>query len=134
MADAVGRFHWLVIDTVDPDAIAPFWCELLGVEQRGWFADDYLMLTADDHTPPVAFQRVPEAKAFKNRLHVDLQVDDLDEAEKKVVDAGGKSARRRAIRTGRRNSSQVEVLSGLAAGERVLVSTYAAYANAPRLQ
>lgn len=51
-----------------------------------------------------------------------------------VVDAGGKSARRRAIRTGRRNNSQVEVLSGLAAGERVLVSSYAAYASAQRLQ
>lgn len=51
-----------------------------------------------------------------------------------VVDAGGTSARRREIRTGRRNNSQVEVLSGLAAGERVLVSSYAAYANARRLQ
>ena len=89
MADAVGRFHWLVIDTVDPDAIAPFWCALLGVEQRGWFADDYLMLTTNDHAPPVAFQRVPEPKAVKNRLHVDLQVEDLDQAYERIVALGG---------------------------------------------
>jgi len=35
--EAIGRFHWLVIDTVDPAGIAPFWCALLGVEERGWF-------------------------------------------------------------------------------------------------
>ena len=73
MPDAIGRFHWIVIDTVDPARIAPFWCALLGVEQRGWFGDDYLMLTADEGAPPVAFQRVPEAKSVKNRLHIDLQ-------------------------------------------------------------
>ena len=44
MAEAIGRFHWLVIDTVDPARIAPFWCRLLGVRERGWFGDDYLML------------------------------------------------------------------------------------------
>ena len=92
MADAVGRFHWLVIDSVDPDAIAPFWRALLGVEQRGWFADDYLMLTGDEHTPQIAFQRVPEAKSGKNRLHVDVQVDDLDEAVSRIRALGGSTA------------------------------------------
>jgi predicted enzyme related to lactoylglutathione lyase len=90
MADgAIGRFHWLVIDTVDPARIAPFWCALLGVEERGWFGDDYLMLTADGGAPPVAFQRVPEAKSIKNRLHVDVEVDDLDRAFTKIVALGG---------------------------------------------
>jgi predicted enzyme related to lactoylglutathione lyase len=90
MADeAIGRFHWLVIDTVDPAGIAPFWCALLGVQERGWFGDDYLMLTTDGGAPPVAFQRVPEAKSVKNRLHVDLAVDDLDDAFAKIVALGG---------------------------------------------
>jgi HlyD family secretion protein len=43
-------------------------------------------------------------------------------------------AERRAIRTGRRNNAQIEVLSGLAPGERVIVSGYAAFGNAARLQ
>ena len=51
-----------------------------------------------------------------------------------VLDAGGRGADRRAIRTGRRSSSQVEVLSGLAPGERVVVSAYAGFNNAARLQ
>ena len=94
MADAVGRFHWLVIDTVDPDAIAPFWCALLGVEQRGWFADDYLMLTRNESTPPVAFQRVPEGKSVKNRLHLDLRsATSMAEEKARVLGLGAREFR-----------------------------------------
>ena len=89
MPEAIGRLHWIVIHTVDPARIAPFWCALLGVRERGWFGEDYLMLTADGGAPPVAFQRVPEAKAVKNRLHVDLAVDDLDGAFARIVALGG---------------------------------------------
>jgi predicted enzyme related to lactoylglutathione lyase len=92
MADGIGRFHWLVIDTVDPAGIAPFWCELLGVRERGWFGDDYLMLERDDHTPGIAFQRVPEAKAVKNRLHVDVDVADMDAAVARILELGGSIA------------------------------------------
>ena len=51
-----------------------------------------------------------------------------------VLDADGRGARRRAIRTGRRNHGQVEVLGGLAPGERVIVSSYAAWGKAARIE
>lgn len=51
-----------------------------------------------------------------------------------VLDQQGTLARRRAVRIGRRSQSQVEVLAGLAADERVLVSSYAAYGASPLLQ
>lgn len=51
-----------------------------------------------------------------------------------VLDQSGSLAERRPIRTGRRNNSQVEVLSGLVAGERVIVSSYSGYGKADRLQ
>lgn len=51
-----------------------------------------------------------------------------------VLDAGGTAAERRAVRVGRRNNAQLEVLAGLAAGERVILSSYAAYGNSARLQ
>jgi HlyD family secretion protein len=51
-----------------------------------------------------------------------------------VLGAGGATAERRAIRIGRRSNSQIEVLSGLAPGERVIVSGYAAFGKAERLQ
>lgn len=51
-----------------------------------------------------------------------------------VVDADGRGASRRALRLGRRNSAQVEVAAGLAAGERVIVSSYARFGATERLQ
>ncbi|MCJ2189060.1 efflux RND transporter periplasmic adaptor subunit [Novosphingobium beihaiensis] len=42
-----------------------------------------------------------------------------------VLDADGRHARRRAVRTGRRNPEQVEVLSGLKPGERIVLSNTA---------
>lgn len=51
-----------------------------------------------------------------------------------VLARDGRTAGRRTIRVGRRNNSQVEVASGLAPGERVIVSSYATYGKAERLQ
>lgn len=51
-----------------------------------------------------------------------------------VLSADGRGAVRRAIRTGRRNHAQVEVLDGLAPGERVIVSSYAAWGKAARIE
>ncbi|MCH1926593.1 efflux RND transporter periplasmic adaptor subunit [Shewanella sp. C32] len=47
-----------------------------------------------------------------------------------VVSADGKTAQRRAITLGRENGTQVEVVSGLAAGESVIVSPYKEFNNA----
>ncbi|SHM86394.1 HlyD family secretion protein [Duganella sacchari] len=50
-----------------------------------------------------------------------------------VLDAAGRHAERRAIRAGRRNNRHVEILAGLNAGDKVILSSYAAYGNSPRL-
>ncbi|MEX5748081.1 efflux RND transporter periplasmic adaptor subunit [Massilia sp. X63] len=51
-----------------------------------------------------------------------------------VVDKDSGRAGKRAVRLGRRNNSQVEVLSGLAAGEQVIVSSYGPFGKAEQLQ
>ena len=47
-----------------------------------------------------------------------------------LVDAEGHSARRVPIRLGRQNAEHYEVISGLSAGDRVLVSGYEALGDA----
>jgi predicted enzyme related to lactoylglutathione lyase len=90
MSHAIGTARWIVIDSVEPDALVPFWCALLGVERAGRFGADYVLLTNGDGTvPPVAFQQVPEAKSAKNRMHLDITVDDVHEATRRVEDLGG---------------------------------------------
>jgi HlyD family secretion protein len=51
-----------------------------------------------------------------------------------VVAANGETAERRTIRTGRRSNSQIEVLAGLSDGEKIIVSSYAGFGRAERLQ
>lgn len=51
-----------------------------------------------------------------------------------VVDSDGQGAKRRPIRVGRRSNSQLEVLSGVAAGERVVVSSYARFGQSEQLR
>jgi HlyD family secretion protein len=51
-----------------------------------------------------------------------------------VLNADGTAAYRRSLRLGRRNLEQVEVLQGLVAGERVIVSSYDGWKDADRIE
>jgi len=50
-----------------------------------------------------------------------------------VLDGDGKSAHRRRVKLGRRNSEQVEVLSGLSSKDRVIISDYSTYTGIDRI-
>lgn len=87
---AGARVGYLVLDANDPETLARFWCAVLGVDVQGWFAgEDYLVLTKTSDGLQLAFQRVPEPKAGKNRLHLDLFTDDLEVATERAMEAGG---------------------------------------------
>lgn len=86
-----AKVGYLVIDTADPERLAPFWCGLLAVSVDMTIGDgEFLVLSPTEDGLTVGFQRVPEAKAGKNRLHLDLVVDDLDEATAEVEKLGGR--------------------------------------------
>jgi predicted enzyme related to lactoylglutathione lyase len=88
MAAKVG---YLVIDAIDPQQLAGFWCGVLAVSVDATIGDgEFLLLSPTGDGLTVGFQRVPEAKAGKNRLHIDLVVDDLDEATAEVINLGGR--------------------------------------------
>jgi predicted enzyme related to lactoylglutathione lyase len=85
-----AKMGFVVIDTVDPERLAPFWCGLLEVEVDTRIGDgQFLVLSATEGGLTLGFQRVPEAKAGKNRLHLDLFVDDLDTATAEIEELGG---------------------------------------------
>lgn len=50
-----------------------------------------------------------------------------------VLDKSGKNAEKRAIKIGQRSNRQVEILEGVAAGENVVVSSYAQYQTVKNL-
>jgi predicted enzyme related to lactoylglutathione lyase len=81
---------FIAIDSVDPDQITPFWCALLGVEVESTVGDgQFVLLSATPNGLTVGFQRVPEPKTIKNRVHLDLVVDDLDAVTAEVQALGG---------------------------------------------
>jgi predicted enzyme related to lactoylglutathione lyase len=87
---AVGSILFVVMDTHDPDTIVPFWCEVLGTEVDATVADgQYTLLKATEGCPPLAFQRVPEGKSVKNRMHLDIGVADLEAAAARIRELGG---------------------------------------------
>ena len=76
------RVESVVIDAADPQAMAAWWAELLGWTVKPGGDDDEVAILAPDPATSglraMLFLRVPEAKAGKNRLHIDLHPEDQD--------------------------------------------------------
>ena len=102
----------VVFDAADPPALAAFWGEAIGYVEEdppegfdGWEAwalandlpredwDNYASrVDPDGAGPRLFFQRVPEPKTAKNRVHLDLDVSGgrgtpLEDRRRKVADA-----------------------------------------------
>lgn len=90
MSTPVGTFAHVVIDCADPERLAEFWSQALGVEVAMRWHQYVILHGAGESQPGLAFQRVPEPKAGKNRVHLDLMVDDLDRAQARVEALGGR--------------------------------------------
>jgi len=84
------RISHVMIDANDPDGLARFWTALLRTDVQDRFDEGrFVFLAAGDHGPAIGIQRVPEPKQTKNRVHVDLEVEDLDEMTRWVRQHGG---------------------------------------------
>ncbi|MFB8085769.1 VOC family protein [Streptomyces sp. NPDC055992] len=85
-----SRFTELVIDCLDPQRLAEFWCEVLdftvldrsedSVEIGSWEPTAEAVRTGQ-MPPTMFFVRVPEAKTGKNRLHLDVSPVDASTAD-----------------------------------------------------
>lgn len=84
------------VDARDPESLGPWWAELLDWRVTHTSPNEVVLEPSegsphDGVSPDLLFLRVPEAKAGKNRIHLDLRPDDQD-AE--VARAEGMGARR----------------------------------------
>ena len=90
------RWQCVCVDSVDPAGLATFWAEVLGWRKTYEDPDEVVLeppagSPEDGASPDLLFGRVPDEKAGKNRLHIDLRPDD-QEAE--VARIEGLGARR----------------------------------------
>src|SRR5215469_2149300 len=75
------RIQCMCVDAAEPKKIASFWEAALGW-RRTFDEDDQVCIEPpegspeDGIAPDILFLKVPEAKAVKNRLHLDLRPND----------------------------------------------------------
>lgn len=77
----------VTIDCEDPRHLAAFWTAALEVEIEQDFGD-FLVLAATHGGVRLGFQRVPEARGGKNRVHVDFGTTDREKEVKRLVELG----------------------------------------------
>lgn len=90
---AIGRLEWIEVDCADPVLVATFWGKVLGVGLEPALEDPVqyqrLQLVSAE-VPRLIFQRVPEPKTVKNRLHLDVAVDDVESATAAIETLAGR--------------------------------------------
>ena len=85
----IARLLAVTVDCHDPTLLAVFWRELVGGEiDTRTEADDWVALRDVPVIGNIGFQKVPEGKAVKNRVHLDVEVDDIDDATPHVIALG----------------------------------------------
>ena len=85
------------IDCADLERMTTFYEAALGYVRHGTAGDQYAsMVAADGIGPKLVFQKVPEAKAVKNRVHLDLIVENIEAEAIRFVSLG--ATRGRGIR------------------------------------
>lgn len=91
--DGIARFSLVALDCSDPRALAEFYAQLTGFELDD-DGRDWVQLRSDAGAT-LAFQRAPDHQPpiwpstdRPQQAHLDFDVDDLDQAEAKVLAIG----------------------------------------------
>ncbi|TFV54580.1 VOC family protein [Mycobacterium sp. PS03-16] len=89
----IGTLRSVVVDCRDPQALAEFYAGVLGGEVRPE-DKDWVVLT-EPSGRRLAFQRAPQHEPpdfpdphGSQQFHLDIRVDDVDDAERRVLDLG----------------------------------------------
>lgn len=79
----------VTFDCADPGALAEFWAAALGYRKQKIGADEAALVAPERNGPRLLFIRVPEPKTAKNRVHLDVGVDDMPATAERLVNLGG---------------------------------------------
>ena len=79
----------IMIDCNDIDKMASFWSQALALEEKVRYPDYVWLSRVSQEGPALAFQRVPEPRQGKNRIHLDLAAADPEAFKARVIELGG---------------------------------------------
>ena len=86
----------VAFDCADAAALARFWADVLGRQvAENSTSEQVVLLAGDGDTsgPPIVFNKVPEPKIVKNRLHLDLISDTFDAETERLLSLGAQRLR-----------------------------------------
>lgn len=78
----------VTIDCAEPRTLANWWANALGTEVVADYSEFVMVAAAPVY---LGFQRVPEGKQAKNRVHVDFAADDYEGEVKRLVELGAEA-------------------------------------------
>ena len=79
----------IMIDCNDIDAMVTFWKEALELEEKVRHPEYVWLSRVSEKGPALAFQKVPEPRVGKNRIHLDLASPDPAAFVERVLELGG---------------------------------------------
>jgi Glyoxalase-like domain len=86
------QWEQTVVDSRDPAALAAWWQQALGWVLVSDDPEEFEIRPSPQRLPGLLFVRVPEAKAVKNRLHLDFRPDDQRAEVERLVVLGATNA------------------------------------------
>jgi hypothetical protein len=87
------------MDCADHGAVVDFWAAALGYERRE-VNEQYVGLVPAERAigrPPILFQKVPETKVAKNRVHLDLRAEVMADEVARLVGLGAVAIAERSL-------------------------------------
>jgi predicted enzyme related to lactoylglutathione lyase len=68
----------LVLDCSEPEALARFWSQALGLDEFGTIGSYVVLVSSSGALPRFLLQKVDEPKVGKNRMHLDIETPDVE--------------------------------------------------------
>ena len=86
--DHAVRIYNVTFDARDPCALATFWSAVVDRPVSDGANEFFATIDRTVAEPALLFVRVPEQKTVKNRVHLDLDCDDLEVARQRRASLG----------------------------------------------
>lgn len=86
-----ARITTVMLNSENPEELVGFWCKVLGVEAHPYdhSTEHIWLFPTSGESFKLGFQRVAKKSFDSQEIHIDVAVDDLEEAEMIVRQNGG---------------------------------------------
>jgi catechol 2,3-dioxygenase-like lactoylglutathione lyase family enzyme len=82
------RLRNVTFMTTDPESLASFWAEALGLPERKYSPEEVLLADADWGFPRFTFQRIDDGRRAPAPMYLDLTPDDRAQAVARLTELG----------------------------------------------